>query len=137
MCPDFSLKYFFCHPQHKDTKSRPLMSSKTYHYLKQMRPSATAALSQAVLYKSKKKHASSKTGSFWDTHVIFQENVRAHIQNTSFFVTYKWAQSASVFVPGKPLQLSIMKLSSLLGPFISYKVVNTAQGSYSQQFIFF
>jgi len=38
-----------------------------------------------------------------------------------FFVTYKCAQEARAFVSGKLFQWSVMKHTSLLGPFISYK----------------
>ncbi len=42
-------------------------------------------------------------------------------QNFIFFITYKGAQYARVFVRGKPLLSSQMLQYSLLGPFVSYK----------------
>jgi hypothetical protein len=45
---------------------------------------------------------------------------RGRIHNTSFsLLTYKWDQYASVFVPGKPFQPSVMQQYSFLGQFAS------------------
>jgi hypothetical protein len=44
-----------------------------------------------------------------------------HAQHLMFFVTYKWAKKATVFVPGRPFQPNVMQHSSLLGPFASHE----------------
>jgi hypothetical protein len=42
-------------------------------------------------------------------------------QHFIFFVTYKLAQKARAFLPGKPFQASVTKHSSYLCPFLSYE----------------
>ncbi len=42
-------------------------------------------------------------------------------QHLIFFITYKVAQQAWLFVPQKPLQPNVMLLSSLISSLISYK----------------
>jgi hypothetical protein len=58
-----------------------------------------------------------------------------------FFITSELAQKPRLFVPGKPLQPSVMEHSSVLGPFISYKENEVLwilpQELYSQLFMFF
>ncbi len=43
-------------------------------------------------------------------------------QHFIFIVTLELAQSASVSVPSQPFQPCVFQHSSLLGPFVSYKV---------------
>ncbi len=57
-----------------------------------------------------------------------------------FFVTYKWAQSARVFVPDKLFQSNVVQHSTLMGPFVNYEekdVLCVYPGLYLQHFIFF
>ncbi len=59
-------------------------------------------------------------------------------QQFILLVTHEWAHWIGVFVPGKPFQRSVMKHSSLLCPFLSYKekeIADILHGSYLQQFI--
>ncbi len=63
-----------------------------------------------------------KDNYFWlnDETASWQNVQLPYSQHLNFFVTYEWAQQASVFVRVKPFKLSLMEHSSLLGPFVSY-----------------
>jgi hypothetical protein len=45
-----------------------------------------------------------------------------HFHNNAQIETLELAQSASVSVPSQPFQPCVLQHSSLLGPFVSYKV---------------
>jgi hypothetical protein len=46
---------------------------------------------------------------------------KQYSQHLIFFITYKWAQQARLFVPGKPFPPSVMQHYVLLNPFASYR----------------
>ncbi len=48
-------------------------------------------------------------------------SLRPHSQHFIFFTIYIWSQYIRVFLPSKPFQRGVVKHSSLLGPFISWK----------------
>ncbi len=58
-----------------------------------------------------------------------------------FYVTYEWGQQARMFDPGKPFQPSVIRHSSILYQFVSWKENEVlgirSLGSYEEHFIFY